>query len=159
MSTTPNDAWTLGKAKEWLREKAEAGGERCPCCTQRAQVYRWSLYSTAVRALILFYRIGGTEEFTHSRVLKEHGHTGQGDASRLRYWGLLEEEPARKPDGGRSGFWRVTELGGQFVTGAVTAPKYAYVYDARVLRFDGDRVSVQDALGKNFDYREMMEGQ
>ena len=155
MTLTTSD--TIQAAKQWLHARLDKGAE-CPVCTQHVQVYRWSLYSTAGHALILFYRLGGTTEFVHSSSLKALGHKGQGDASRLRNWGLLEEEKVRRPDGGRSGYWRVTALGEQFVKGVARVPKYAYVYNNRVLKLDGPNVSIKDVLGKKFDYAELMAG-
>lgn len=155
------DSMPVGDARDQLRiEVQQAGGATCPVCTQHAQVYRWSLYGTAVRALSLFYRLGGTTDFHHSRELKTYGHKGQGDASRLWKWGLLEEDPARRVDGGRAGFWRVTTLGEAFLFGRTTIPKYLYVYDNRVLagHNSGGQVDVRTTLGKNFDYNEMMSG-
>lgn len=55
------DSMPLGEARDILRGLVE-DGHTCPLCTQHAQVYRWSLYSTAAHALILFYREGGTTE-------------------------------------------------------------------------------------------------
>ena len=92
----------LEEAKQWLRDRIDEGA-RCPCCTQYAQVYRWSLYSTAAAMLIRLYRVGGTESFVESKSVK---HPGQGgDATRLRFWNLVEQEPERRQDGGRSGWW------------------------------------------------------
>jgi hypothetical protein len=148
----PDDI-TLGQARQWLRDRIDEGA-RCPCCTQYAQVYRWSLYSTATAMLIRLYRVGGIESFVESKSVKLPGQGG--DATRLRFWGLVEQEPERRQDGGRSGWWRVTDQGRLFVLGAITIPKYAYVFDGRCLRFDGPPVSIRDALGTRFDYSEMM---
>ena len=136
----------------------ESGGAICPTCSQHAQVYRWSLYSTAIRALTLFHTIGGTADFVHSNRLKELGHKGQGDAARLRLWGLVEREVEARADGGRSGYWRVTKLGEDFLRGRAKLPKYVYVYDGRLLRTEGPDVGIQDVLGISFDYAVMMQG-
>lgn len=141
---------TVEEAKAWLRTRLE-DGDHCPVCTQHAQVYRWSLYSTAVRALIGFYRLGGTVRFSHVNELKAMGLKGQGDASRLKHWGLAEEEKIRRPDGGRAGYWRVTDLGESFLQGRATIPKYVYVYDGKVLDTDGDPVTARQCLGNKFD--------
>jgi hypothetical protein len=37
-------------------------------------------------------------------------------------------------------------------------PTYAQIYDGRCLGYDGEPVSIVDALGKKFDYHELMEG-
>lgn len=143
--------------KNMLREAIyRPGGAICPTCTQHSQVYRWSLYSTAAQALILFYRIGGINDFVHSNQLKDHGYRGQGDAARLRMWELVEREAEARDDGGRSGYWRVTPHGERFVRGTGTIHRYAFIYAGRVLHFDGDQVTIHDALGKRFSYDEIM---
>jgi hypothetical protein len=104
--------------------------------------------------LIRLYQEGGTTEFIESKTVKQPGQGG--DATRLAHWGLVEQESERRPDGGKSGFWRVTPLGERFLLGDATIPKYVYVYDGRALRSGGPQVSIRDALGKKFDYAELM---
>jgi hypothetical protein len=154
---TFTDTDSLGAARAWLRTQLK-GGANCPCCTQRAQVYRWSLYSTAVRALAFYHRLGGTRTFVHTPALRELGHTGQGDAARLRLWGLVEEENVRRPDGGRSGWWRVTQAGEDWLMGLTVIDKYALVYSGRCLGFEGPKVNVLQALGTKFDWNDLMRG-
>jgi hypothetical protein len=146
---------TLAESKEWLLGQIERG-VRCPCCTQMAKVYKWSLYSTAIHALILFYRIGGTSTFVHVNSLKERGYKGQGDATRLRMWGLVEEEKRVRADGGRAGYWRVTAEGERFILGLSTVTKYLRVFDGESMGMFGDQVDVFAALGERFDYQELM---
>ena len=155
MSDHPADDWTLEQARDWLREQALDGGATCPCCRRWAQVYRWSLYATAVVFLAKLYRAGGTSEFVHSKSLE---HKGQGDAARLRFWGLVEHEPDRRPDGGKSGWWRVTAEGERFLLGKRSIQKYVFVYAARPLWFEGEPVTVRGSL-REFDYDAMMRGE
>lgn len=151
------DAMPLGEARDWLRQRV-GHGAHCPCCTQWAQVYRWSLYATAAYALIIFYRLGGTTDFVYSGRLKDRGHRGHGDASRLTHWRLVVRDEEPREDGGKAGYWKVTALGEAFVLNRKTIPKYAYIYDGRCLRFDGPPVTIRDALGKRFNYDELMQG-
>lgn len=148
---------TLAEAQQWLRERVDKGAP-CPCCTQHTKVYHWPLYSTAVQALKLYYQLGGTTEYVHSNALKAHGHRGQGDAARLRMWGLVEREKDARPDGGKSGFWRVPVKGEQFLLGLITIPKYCNYFDGRVLGFDGPNVDVRHCLGTAFNYDEFVRG-
>ena len=148
---------TLVEAKDYLLARMDEGVV-CPCCTQFAKVYRWSLYSTAVRALILYYRLGGTSEFVHSNRLKDYDYKGQGDASRLRHWDLVEEEKTRRDDGGRSGYWRVTELGERFIRETASIPRYIYIFDGLVVGRSPEMATIHDAIRTRFNYDEMMEG-
>lgn len=154
---TLSDSTPLGEAKEWLRERVDEG-ERCPLCTQFSKVYRRSIHGTMARTLVLAYREHELDWFHLATLTKTTGRGGE--EGKLRYWGLLEEESARREDGGRSGWWRVTERGREFVLGNVVVPKYALVYDGRLMSLDGDEmIDIRAALGKRFDYSELMWGE
>lgn len=145
---------SLADAKQWLREQLD-GGAPCPCCTQFAKVYRRKITSRQVRALIRVWRSAGTD-WCHVTTVHPSLAGDGGELSRLRYWGLLEEADERREDGGRAGWWRVTDRGEQYVLGRTTVPKYAHIYDSRCLALSGDLVSVRDALGTKFNYAELM---
>jgi len=148
---------TLGEAQEMLRPLIwEPKGAICPLCHQHAQVYKWTLYSTAVRLLAELYKAGGTEKLVEAKRVKPTG--SQGDGARLRYYGLAESDKDRRPDGGKSGWWQVTEFGRAFLFDRAVVRKNVWVYDNRVMRREGPPVRVRDALGKKFNYDEMMRG-
>ena len=146
---------TLSEARTELKERLDEG-TRCPCCDQHAQRYRWSLYGTAAKLLIRMYQAGGTERFVETKAIKDPGMGG--DASRLRHWGLAEQESERRADGGRSGWWRVTPLGQAFVLDQATIPKYAWVYNGTCERWGGEPVTIREALGSRFRYDEIVGG-
>lgn len=148
-SSTP-----LAHLKVWLRERADAGAT-CPVCEQNVKVYRRKINSGMARSLIQMYRAGGLE-FIH--VPTAIGARSR-EEGKLAYWALVEEEKVRRPDGGRAGYWRVTELGELFILGKVSMPKYARVYNGRVLSLlPAEQVTIKDALGTKFDYHELMMG-
>ena len=145
--------YSLLDAQEWLRGQL-AEGARCPCCTQFAKVYRRKVNSAMARALIYQYRTAGME-YAQTTRLCPWTH----EAAQLSWWGLLEEEPVRRDDGGRSSWWRVTELGARFARNEILIPKYALIYDGRLQRMDSEkRVSIVDCLGVKFNYSELMSG-
>ena len=144
----------LGSVIAYVREHAEQG-VTCPACTQLAKVYRRKINTGMAHALI--------EMFKHARrdwfYLPEITSRWQGrDEAGLRYWGLIEEAKEARPDGGRAGWWRVTEQGEQFIRCRARVFKYARVYDGRCLGLDGDPVSIRESLGEKFDYDAMMAG-
>lgn len=149
---------TLAMARVWLQAHLDEG-VTCPCCGQHAQRYRWSLYSTAIRALLLYRRLGGPSfEWVHTNELKELGHKGQGDANRLAAWALAESQ-GRREDGGKSGYWRVKPLGQEFIEGR-KIPKYVFIYDGKVERFDTSTwVTIYDRMGHDFNWRDHMRGE
>jgi hypothetical protein len=144
---------TLEQAKAALRKRVDDGAP-CPCCSQFAKVYRRKITSPMARGLIKQFRLVG-QSFAHSASLvKSETH----EFSQLSWWGLIEEVPEPRPDGGKAGWWRITDLGRAFVLDETTVQKYARIYDGRVLGLKGDQVSIIDALGTKFNYHELMAG-
>jgi len=147
---------TLAEARDQLRDLVDEGAT-CPCCRQYARVYRRKIHATMARTLCRVYRAAPSGEWVHLPSLAGYQVN---DFPKLRYWGLVEEEiELRRDDGGRAGYWRITPQGWQWVLIWTTVPKYARIYDGRCLGLEGDPVTVLDALGDRFDYRELMEGE
>lgn len=146
----------LHSIRSFLQRAArEPGGTECPACFQHVQIYRRTINSGMARSLIAMYRIGGTDWIHLPTQLGARSR----EEGKLAYWELVEEELARRPDGGRAGYWRVTPKGELFVRNQLVVPKYALVYNGRFLGYEGtDRVGIRDALGKKFDYTELMTG-
>ena len=148
-----NEPTTLEEARDWLAERMDEGAD-CPCCGQRAQVYRRKINSGMARALIVMWRAAGTGWCHVPTVVGGRSS----DECKLVYWGLIEEERVRRPDGGRAGWWRVTEDGARYVHGQLLLPKYALIYNGDCLGLEGERVGILSALGTKFDYDDLMAG-
>lgn len=144
---------TLLEAIDRLRARVD-DGDTCPCCGQFAKVYRRKIHAAMARDLIAAWRANGAEWF-HVRTTL--GHDG-GDFAKLVHWELIAEFDAARDDGGRAGWWRVTELGERYVRGQVRVPKYARIYDGRALNLTGEDVGIRDALGTRFRYDDLMAG-
>lgn len=151
-----DDDLTLAQAKEMLRVLLQAGHAiQCPTCQQLAKVYRRKISSRMAFTLIEVWNAAGNEWCHVPTTVTFTGDSGE--ISKLRYWGLVEEETVRREDGGRAGYWRVTNLGRSWLLGNVRVAKYARIYDGNLLNLDeSERVSITDALGDKFDYRELM---
>lgn len=142
----------LVQAKAWLRAKIDEGA-RCPCCNQMAKVYKRKINSGMAKALIVMYKHAGTDWF----YLPDIRSRWQGrDEAVLRYFGLIEEATERRDDGGRAGWWRVTDVGQLYVLNRAQTYKYARVYDGKCLGLVGDLCGIKEALGDKFDYSELM---
>lgn len=145
---------TLEQAKDYLRERLDEGAE-CPCCEQLAKVYRRKIHSTMARDLVITYREAGREWF-HVRMVLGYHH---GDFAKLAMWGLVEESAEKRDDGGRAGWWRITPLGVSYIRGVYRVPKYARVYNGRLLSLDtSELVNIHDALGTKFNLADLMAG-
>jgi hypothetical protein len=143
------------------RASVEAGrvdGITCPCCDQFCREYARSLNSPMARALIACVRRGGAERWVNIHELPLiQGRRGGGDFAKLVYWELIRQRP--KDDDSRartSGDWMVTDLGVQFACNRVRVRKKARLYNDMLLCFEGEYISIVDALGIRFDYRELM---
>lgn len=151
---TFHDDMTLKNARAQLRQLVEPKGHPCPCCRQLAKVYRRRINAGMARTAITMYRHGAADAFVHTPSLPGDTH----EASQLAWWGLVEEERALRPDGGRAGWWRLSTRGVAYVRGEVALPRYARVYDHRLLGHAGEPLTIRDALGARFDYTALMAG-
>lgn len=157
---------TLGESKEWLEGQMEDGAH-CPLCTQYVKVYKRKLNSTMALALITFFKMtNGSSDYRHSmEIIKASADLSLarngfgGDFGKLVHWGLIEEMPkeeCKKFSGRTSGYWRMTKAGCDFVNGLILVPKYAYIFDSRLLKLSDDFTGVGESLGDSFNYEELM---
>ena len=156
----------LKEARDWLRERL-GNGARCPCCTQMAKVYWRPINTGMAQSAIRLYRWQREHPGQFAHLPTVLGRRSAEEA-KLRYWGLVEEEASLRPDGGRTGYWRLTEPGVALVRGQLKVPRYVRVYDGRALgppqpagksgepRPD---VTIIAALGTDFDYHALMRGE
>lgn len=165
VDTPPNGQATLDDSRAWLASRINDGAA-CPCCAQFAKVYRRPLTGSMAYVLLLIERWTRTSmrtEWLHvPSYLSEQSHVGVavrgGDWAKLVHWGLIEERPVVRADGARhAGYYRITQLGLDFVNDRVLVPKYVFLYNRKKLDRTTDKmVSIDKALGKNFNYAELM---
>lgn len=80
-----------------------------------------------------------------------------GDWAKAVYWGLIEAKPGRREDSSpRNGFWKLTNTGRSFVRGEIEIQEKVAIYNGESLWFEGKRIGVREALGRKFDYAELM---
>jgi hypothetical protein len=129
----------------------------CPVCKRHTQVYYHPLNLNMAKGVVALWQEHGTSWGDINLVrIKYNLHRSKQETTASR-WGLLEEETSiRRDDGGRAGFWRVTDLGERWIMGEETVPKYALLYDSRCLGHSGEPISIHDAMGMYFNYREVM---
>lgn len=151
----PVPGMTLVEARAWLSQQLTEGA-RCPCCTQVAREYRRRLNSGMAYALCVLYRSNRGVGWVHKPTVLRGVGAAARDESLLRHWGLLEESVEQRPDGGRAGWWRVTELGAAFVRGETRVREYVVMFGNRPLRLEGGYIDIERALGSRFNYRELI---
>lgn len=142
---------TLDQAKRIMAHKTNDGID-CPLCEQFAKIYKRKLNAAMAASLIKMWKIAGTNvQHIPTTMLGSSREEGK-----LAYWGLVAEETTLRADGGRAGYWAVTDFGEKFIHGAVNVYSHAQVYNGRCLGFTGVAISIKEALGIKFDYRELM---
>lgn len=76
--------------------------------------------------------------------------------SKLVHWGLIEPVPNDDPKKHMSGFYTITAAGVAFVEGQSQVPAKISYFNYTVYRRSGRLITIQQALGKKFDYAELM---
>lgn len=145
---------TIDEERDRLRRVAY-DGTTCRCCSQTVKAYKRKVTASMAYMLIRMYRAGGTD---YVKLTELRDGNGSMDTTITKYFGLIEEERTRREDGGRAGWWRVTELGERFIRGEAAVAKYAHVYRDQCFKFSGAEVDVRSALGTKFRYDELMAG-
>lgn len=163
MNTLP-DTTQLSEVKQNLRDNWNEGIE-CPACTQFVKIYKRQITSSMAYALILLYRYfdkNPGEEYVHMNDYLNSIEglpfpVKSGDNAKLRYWGLLEEKPEVRDDSSkRAGYWKITEMGKQFVRGEIGVQSHARVFNSKAYGLIGDVIDIHQALGNKFNYGELM---
>jgi hypothetical protein len=151
---------TIEEAKQFLRDNY-ADGVDCPCCGQFVKLYKRKLNSSMAAILIAVFQHSG-REYVHipsliSSLPHLHASLGGGDFSKLAHWGLIAKKDDVRDDGSnRTGQWRVTKKGEQFIKNEIFVAKHVFLYNGIFRRYSDDGISIIDALGNKFNYRELM---
>lgn len=152
------DTTTVRQARKQLAQVLR-DGDKCPCCGQFAKIYRRKLNERIARVLIAMWHKKQTG-WVYLPNIGGHDDTDvpsarSGEHAFAEHWGLIE----RNTNEGGRGHWRLTELGVEFIHNRVKVPKYANIYDGRLLSLDPKQtVSVIDVLKTRFIYEELMAG-
>ena len=78
---------------------------------------------------------------------------GGGTVAKMRFYGLIENLEAERPDGStRNGHWRLTEMGRAFVENKMPIPSKYIEWNNRLYALAGRPRSAGDLLGKDFDW-------
>lgn len=138
-------------------------GERCPRCNQWAQKYHRNINDAMVLGLLACVTIfKKSNDWVHYNdidkiVFDRHGKK-PAEFSKLRFWGFIIKCPNDNPRKKSSGYWKPTETGIAFLRGETKAMKRAWLYDNKLVDWEGPQITVMEALSKKFDYQKLMKG-
>ena len=154
---------SLTEARQFLKENWENGCE-CPVCKQFVKKYHRPITSAMAYVLILIYQYfkeHNKEECLHiEEFLKKKQNVSpavRGDFPKLRFWNLIEGRKERRKDGSnRNGYWSITSQGIDFVENRTKVFRSISLYNNHFFGFNGDKISIQEALKDRFNYKELM---
>jgi hypothetical protein len=147
------------EAKEEIMASMEAGDSTdCPCCNQKVKLYKRPLNSQMAMwliALVKAYRAQGRKGWI--AVTDEPFKSARGgDYAKLQHWGLIEQCPNDDPKKRTSGLWRPTNEGILFADNKTLVASHVHIYNNTVMGWSQEMIAITDALGKKFDYREVI---
>jgi len=147
---------SLLEARERL-EIGKVGGMLCPCCGQYAKIYNRKLNSAMAYGLILvdkYFRGKYADEWLHIEKFLV-GRTRATDFYKLVGWDLIEHKPALVNEK-YSGYWKITQLGKDFVSNAIRVPAKIQFWNNQAIDKSDKTTSIIESLGEKFNYFELM---
>lgn len=108
--------------------------------------------------LILMYHHPKKDFFHVEEWLKEIDRPElRADFHKLRFWRFIEAKSGDRKDGSpRNGMYKITSMGLMFVENKITAKEAAFIFNNKLEGFAEKEINIHDALGKRFDYSELM---
>jgi len=132
-------------------------GYTCEHCGSFVKMYRRSLNSNMALAILLLYKFNIRDWVKVEDFLIKSGHKRCGDFSYLVHYGLLEKKQGDRSDGSsRNGFYKLTGRGLLFCEGKLMVQEKFLILHGGLKGFEGKEISIKEALGKKFDYSELM---
>lgn len=156
-----NNYDTIATARRFINEKSMEG-VGCPCCDQFVKHYKRTINSSIARGLI---HVVKTQQLNVDFKLDAAldgvlgAKTIYPQLSLCKYWGLLKPIAGIRDDGSdRIGLYQNTEKGIKFVNHEIKVLSHVELFNDKQYGFDGKQISIIDALGTKFDYKELMGG-
>ena len=162
----------IQRVQRFFARRLDEGAD-CPCCTRYAQRQRRPLGCGPARWLIeLVYLSDAGQPIPTGTVLKNlkgKNISGTDATSVLPLYGMIAA--ATNPEASvnppppsatgiakarTSGFWRPTQLGRDFVFDKVKVPAKVVTCLGSPEAFEGEPITIREALGKKFNYDEIM---
>jgi hypothetical protein len=140
----------LIKLRSMWAKGIEGDGGFCPCCGKWGKIAKFKLrqyYALSLR----WIAINGEEDgWVNVQAKGPKFIMRSKNYAQLKHWGLIESKE------NKSGIWRVTQRGLDFMNGITTMPIAVYTYNKQIFGFDNEQTSYRGLFGVHFDYDEMM---
>ncbi len=153
----------LGYVRAYVRDNIDGSrGIICPCCWLLAKRYKRPFHSGMALGLIVLYQLSQKTEWVDVNDiyrLRPGKSVGPSNFPSLRHWGMAEPKtPDPDIDEKASGLWRILGFGIDFVEEKASARNHIVMYGPKCQGTGGKLITIHDALGKKFSYKELMEG-
>lgn len=139
--------------------KVKPKTEKCPCCGHQSIVYRRSLNSNMALSLLVLLKSGNTGWVHMEELLRNKDYKRCGDFSYLVHYRFIEKLKEKREDGSsRNGLYKITSSGIMWAEGKTTAKEKFIMSNGKHIGFEGEFITIKEALGKRFNYSELMQG-
>lgn len=139
---------------QWESVKAQADkGISCPCCGRLVKRYRRKLHTEMALFMLRLYHMDQSfpQQFHSTKILIPATCKASTDGAYLHHWDLAESMD------GKSGYYRITSKGIDFVLGKITVPERIVLLCGDFEGFEGDQITIQQALSNKFSYTQLMQ--
>ncbi len=150
---------SLSEARNRYFIAAEAQGGVCPCCDRWGKYNSYTLNSGMARSMIWLFQWhmkNGILIYCHLPTQADRTVLTSNSIGKLRHWGLVEREPSDDPAKPKSGSYRLTAHGIEFVYGRIDATRKIFIYNDRLVGRGEDQTNIRQALTDKFNYQELM---
>lgn len=161
LPSKPAEPESLRHYQEKFHVKLAADWEAvCPCCGEVTRKYRRALNSGMARTLIWLVQEWEPQrsDWINVQATAPKYVLTSNEIGKLGSWGLAEQLPSDDKRKRKSGVWRPTRLGVEFVYRRVPVWSHAIFCNREIEKFEGKLIDIRHALGRRFDYDELMKG-
>ena len=143
----------LARMRSDWNKTIESEGGYCPCCGKWGKIYKIKLSQHLALCLRWIATHGDEDGWVDVQNKAPRWMLKSKTYPLLEHWGLIESQAKR------SGVWRATLRGSDFISSTITQPSAVHIYDNKVWGFEDEEVSFRGCFGKHFDFDEMMSDQ
>lgn len=147
----PAEQAVLDAMRSKWRKAIEGDGGVCPCCDRHGKVYKLTLHKTFACAIAWLVAKAGQDGWVEVQNKGPRWLLRSKNYGMLTHWGLIESA------GTRSGVWRATQKGRDFICGNITVPAAVFIYDDKTWGFDDSQTTFGACIKNRFDFEEMMD--
>lgn len=129
----------------------------CPLCGQLVKLYKRPYNSSMARALCwLVVETGNALTWIDVPKAAPAWLLRSREFPKNAYWSLIEARPNAMGDKKDSGIWRATLGGVKFANSLSRIASHALIFDGELYGQTAATIDIRTALGKKFDYDELM---